>query len=207
MSGRAWIAGIGLVVLAAGFGAGCPDRARAPGLVSGMAEELRGGAAAGVLGSLDLVWVRVYDEPQLSDEYQVEADGTLDVPLIGPIAVAGLTPRQAADRIELALADGIIRRPVVTVMVKESRSRQVFVLGEVQSPGSLLYVDGMTVVQAIAMAGGLTDEAAGNRTRLTRIGGGDTETVRVPFADISQGRAPNVPLQPDDVITVPSSPI
>jgi protein involved in polysaccharide export with SLBB domain len=188
-------------------GVGCPNRARGPGIAAELTAAPGSGAAAGILGALDLVWVRVFDEPELTNEYQVEVDGTLDVPLIGPVAVAGLTPRQAADQIEFALADGYIQRPVVTVMVKESRSRQVFVLGEVQSPGSLLYVDGMTLVQAIAMAGGLTDEAAGNRTRLTRIGGEDTETLLVPFADISHGRAPNVALQPDDVITVPSSPI
>ncbi len=196
---------LGVVAGIFALGSACPNRVRTPAADDGAAPDAW--AKPGVLGPLDVVWVRVYLEPEMSDEYQVEVDGTLDVPLIGPVEVAGLTPRLAADRIEERLADGYIQRPVVTLMVKESRSRQVFVFGEVAEPGSLLYVDGMTVVQAIAMAGGLTDRAAGNRTQITRNQAAEAEAIRVPFADIQRGRAPNVPLQPDDVITVPASPI
>jgi polysaccharide export outer membrane protein len=185
----------------------CPGRTTVPLTLEPATVAIASDTDQGVLGPLDVVWIRVYDEPELTDEYQIEADGTLDVPFVGPLQVSGLTPREAADQVEEHLSRGFLANPVVTIMVKESNSRLVFVLGEVKSPGSLPFVDGMTVIQAIAMAGGVTSDGAPNRMQITRTVEGEPRTIRVQFQSISRGKGVNVLLMPNDVITVPPSPI
>ena len=91
--------------------------------------------------------------------------------------------------------------------VTEFNSRQVTVLGKVKEPGSFPYTDGMTVVQAIALAGGLEESHAAYRTTITRTEEGEQTVIRVPFGEISKGRADNIVLLPNDTIFVPESPI
>ena len=91
------------------------------------------------------------------------------------------------------------------MFVKEFNSKKIFVLGEVARPGTFTYEDQMTIVQAVTLAGGLKTLAAGNRLRLTRVVGGQEQQYEVPFEDISSGRAPNVSLQPCDIVFVPES--
>lgn len=160
-----------------------------------------------VLGPSDVIEIRVYREDDLTGEYEVEADGTINFPLVGSVSVAGLTPTEASAALAAALEDGYLRDANVTVRVLEYNSRQVTVYGEVNQPGTFPYTDGMTVVQAIALAGGLTEAHAANRTTLTRTLDGEDQVVQVPFGDISQGKAPNVPLMPEDIVFVPKSPI
>ena len=97
--------------------------------------------------------------------------------------------------------------PVVNVVVKEINSRKIFVLGHVKKPGPYPYSDGMTIVEAIALAGGVAADGALNRTRLTRkIGGGEVnQTVQV--SRIANGDEPNVLLQPSDIVYVPQAAI
>ncbi len=161
----------------------------------------------GVLGATDVIEVRVFREVDLSGEYEVEADGSINFPLVGSVAVAGLSPTEASTAIEAKLEEGFLRDASVTIRVLEYNSRQIHVFGEVQQPGSYPYADGMSIIQAIALAGGLTENHAANRTTVTRTEGGDQVVVQVPFGDISQGRAVNVPLHPEDVVVVPRSPI
>ncbi len=161
----------------------------------------------GVLGPEDVVEIRVYREEELSSEYRVEADGTINFPLIGSVEVAGLTPTEASKTIDWLLEDGFLKDAQVTIRVIEFNSRQITVLGRVKVPGSYPYSDGMTVVQAIALAGGLEEGHAAYRTTITRGEGGTQAVIRVPFSEISKGRAPNVEVQPSDVIFVPESPL
>mgnify|MGYP002725676444 CR=1 FL=1 len=164
-------------------------------------------AAADVLGPMDVLDIRVYDEPEISGEYRVDGDGTLSFPFVDPVAVHGLTPQQVAQSLRDALADGYLVNPVVNVVVKEINSRKIFVLGHVKKPGPYPYSDGMTIVEAIALAGGVASDGALNRTRLTRkVGGGEVnQTVQV--SRIANGDEPNVLLQPSDIVFVPQAAI
>ena len=164
-------------------------------------------AGEGVLGPLDLLEVRVFGEEELTGEYQVEVDGTLNFPLIGSVNVAGLTPTEASRDVATRLEDGYLNNADVTIRVMEANSRQIVVLGKVKEPGSYPYIDGMTVVQAIAQAGGLDEDHAANRTTITRIEGDHQVIIRVRFGDVSRGKAPNVILRPKDTVLVPESPI
>lgn len=158
------------------------------------------------IGAGDTFEVRVYQEPDLTGLYRVGADGTIDFPFCGRLTVTGLTPADLAERLTGCLSDGYLRNPQVTVTPKDIQSKKVFVFGHVQKPGTFAYEDGMTVIQAITLAGGLTQFAKANLTSVTRLGPeGQEQKYTVPVEDIGTGRAPNFYLLPGDIIFVPES--
>jgi protein involved in polysaccharide export with SLBB domain len=160
---------------------------------------------ASTLGPGDVVEVRVFQETELSGVYQVGTDGEITFPLCQTVAVNGLTPNAAADAIRDCLAKRFMRNPQVSVLVKEYNSKKVFVFGEVQKPGTFPYQDGMSVVQAVTLAGGFTKTAAQNSTSVTRHVGGTETKIKVSVQDIALGKAANVTLQPGDIVYVPES--
>ena len=95
--------------------------------------------------------------------------------------------------------------PQVSVVVKEYNSKKVFVFGEVQKPGTFVYQDGMSVVQAVTVAGGFTRTAAQNGTSVTRRVNGQEVRMKVNVQDIALGKAPNFTLEPGDIVFVPES--
>ena len=112
------------------------------------------------LGVDDLYDVRVYAESDLSGTYRVASDGTIDFPLAGRIAVAGLGSSDVQQEIVNRLKTGYLKNPQVTLMVKEWNSRKISVLGQVQRPGAVSYFPNMTIVDAIASAGGFSSIAS-----------------------------------------------
>jgi protein involved in polysaccharide export with SLBB domain len=161
--------------------------------------------AASTLGPGDVFEARVYQEPELSGAYRVGPQGDIVFPLCGRVAVGGLTANATADRLRACLADGYIRNAQVSVIVKEYNSKKVFVFGEVQKPGTFVYEDGMTVIQAVTLAGGFTKTASQNSTSLTRQVDGQEVKIRVAVQDIALGKAPNLALKPGDIVFVPES--
>jgi len=163
-----------------------------------------------VLGADDTVEIKVYLEESLSSRYEIDSDGLITFPLLGAVPVAGLTPAELAERIRTGLLEGFLRDPQVTVIVVEFNSRQVSIIGEVKKPGRYAYRDGMTLVQAIADAGGTTDSALLSSMQVTRTLK-STETRQskknfvVPFRDITLGRSADFPLLPGDVVVVQES--
>lgn len=160
---------------------------------------------AGVIGPMDVLDIRVYDEPELSGEYRIDADGTVTFPFLGGVLLAGLTPNETAVLLADGLANGYIVDPVVSVFVKEVNSRRIFVLGQVKQPGSFPYRDGMTVVAAIALAGGVDDNGAANRTKVARHIDGQELRFTVQVEKIANGQQPDVVLMPSDIVYVPAS--
>ena len=154
------------------------------------------------LGIDDVFEVRVFAEPDLSAPYRIASDGTIDYPFAGRISVVGLTSGDVQELIASKLRDGYLKHPQVSVMVKEWNSRKVSVIGQVQHPGSVAYFPNMTVVDAIAGAGGFTPIAAKNSVSLRREVKGTVESRNCSVADISEGRAPNVVLRPGDILVV-----
>ncbi len=154
------------------------------------------------LGVDDMFVVRVYGEPDLSGEYRIAADGTIDFPLAGRIPVRGLDVGGIQRAIVDRLKAGYLLNPQVTIMIKEFNSRKVSVLGQVAHPGPVVYFPNMTIVDAIASAGGFTGVAAKNSVNLRREVTGKVETRSFPVADITEGRSPNVAILPGDVVVV-----
>jgi protein involved in polysaccharide export with SLBB domain len=161
--------------------------------------------AASTLGPNDVFEVRVFQEPDLSGIYQVGLQGDIIFPLCKRVVVGGLTANGAAERLRQCLAEGFMRNPQVSVLVREHNSKKVFVFGEVQKPGTFAFEDGMSIVQAVTLAGGFTRNAAQNSTSVTRRVNGQEVKVRVTVQDIALGKAPNFTLEPGDIVYIPES--
>jgi polysaccharide export outer membrane protein len=154
------------------------------------------------IGIDDVFDVRVYGEPDLTGTYRVANDGTIDFPLAGRIEVAGLRTGEIQKVLSDKLRDGMLRNPQITVTVKERNSQKITVFGQVTKPGQVGYYPNMTIVDAIASAGGFTGIAAKNSVNLRREVGGKIETHIYPVADIAEGRSQNVMVLPGDVLVV-----
>lgn len=164
-----------------------------------------GGVNANTLAASDVLEVRVYQEPDISGVYKVSPSGEVDFPLCGKVAVRGLTASEAADAFTRCLKDGFVRRPQVSVMVKEFNSKKVFVFGEVSKPGAYAFEEGMTIIHAVSAAGGFVRAASKNAVNVTRTVEGKEVKVPVRVEDIVVGREKNFALQPGDIIFVPES--
>jgi protein involved in polysaccharide export with SLBB domain len=164
--------------------------------------EVTSGLTAG-----DVFEVRVFGQEHLGGTFQVQEDGTIVVPLLGPVDVDGKTKAEAARLLEQLFGAGYLREPHVTVVMTERENLEVSVLGQVQRPGTFQYAEKLTLVQAISEAGGLSELAHARRVKLTRQGPNGVGTYDVSFKAITEGRAPDILLQPGDIIFVPMAAI
>jgi len=157
------------------------------------------------LGPGDLIIIDVFNEDTLASKpFQVSSDGTIDYYLIGRVKVGGKKPEEVAQIIAGKLVEGgFLLNPQVSVLVKEFHSKRIHVLGEVKKPGTFAYQEGLTVVQAVTMAGGFTALAKDNRVSITRKIDGEDQVFVVDVKKIISNKAPNVPLQSGDIIYVP----
>lgn len=136
------------------------------------------------LGSGDRLKVTVYGEADLSGEFQVDGNGGVSFPLIGQVLVKGLSMQQLEQRLVEKLKDGYLTNPRVSLEVLNYRP--FYILGEVSKPGKYEYVSGITLYNAIAMAGGYTYRARQNKAQITRgnpekvIEGSDHATIILP---------------------------
>ena len=169
-----------------------------------------------VVGPNDVLTVAVYNQPQLTGKFAIEADGTLAFPLLGRVMAGGLSVRAVEDKIREGLGDGFLTDPQVTVTVEQYRSQQIFVMGEVKQPGSIPFTGSMTLIEAIVRAGSTT-ERAGSEVMIVRSASAreattptqdpnasNAETVRVDLERLQTGAlSQNVALRPGDTIFVP----
>ena len=161
--------------------------------------------AGSTLGPGDVFEVRVFQEPDLSGVYRVGSDGTIYFPLCGTIGVVGLQSSDVGEELEHCLEAGYLKRPQVSIYVKEYNSKKVFVFGEVARPGTFPYEDNMTIVQVITLAGGFGAHADKNNASVARLVKGQEQRFKVPVVDIGQGRAPNFDVRPGDIVFIPES--
>jgi len=138
------------------------------------------------MGSGDQVRVVVYGQANMSGDFSIAGDGTLSLPFIGSIKAGGMTVRDLERAIVGRLKPDYLKNPRVSVAVLNFRPFDI--IGEVQKPGSYPYRDGMTVINAIAMAGGFTYRAKEKEFRIKRAGDGRIEkahrTTRVRPGDV-----------------------
>lgn len=121
-----------------------------------------------VLGPNDRIRVKVYGEQDITGEYEIDSTGTVSIPLAGHIKASGLTTRQVERAIRTALSKGIVRDPRVNVEV--AAYRPYYILGEVKKSGEYPYRNGLTVLDAVASAGGFTYRANEDKVYLRRSG-------------------------------------
>jgi polysaccharide biosynthesis/export protein len=153
-----------------------------------------------VIGSEDVLAVNVWKEPELSRIVPVRPDGKITLPLVGEVQASGLTPRTLQD----SLAAGFkayVSNPEVTVIVQEVKSLKFNIVGEISRPGSYPLTQPMTVLDGIAVGGGLRDFAKGGRIYVLR------NNMRLPFdyKQVIKGKrlSDNVELKPGDTIVIP----
>jgi polysaccharide export outer membrane protein len=169
-------------------------------------------APAYVIGPGDSLDVFVYLAPELSTTgLPVRPDGRISLPLVPDIVAAGRSPTQLATEITARL-QRYVHEPNVTVMVRNfvgSPAQQVRIIGEATQPRTLPYREGMTVIDAIIEARGLTRYAAGNRAEIIRRDspGSPPRNLRIRLDDLMRGGdvSQDVPLRPGDTIVIPQS--
>ena len=157
-----------------------------------------------ILGPADVLSVRVYGEGAMTGSHQVAPDGTINFPLLGAVQVSGLEPTEVAEKIQTELRErDLMRNPHVSVYVDEYASKRVSVVGAVANPGAFRLEPGMTVVQAISMAGGFSSLADRDATVVTRRIDGEIIRYRVPVLRVSKGQAEDIEVAAGDIIFVP----
>jgi len=156
------------------------------------------------IGAEDVLGVIVWREQEVTGDVTVRPDGMITLPLIRDVKAAGLTPTQLADRIQEALRE-FITDASVTVVVRQMNSRKVFITGEVARPGAYALTSSMTVMQLIAVAGGLTEFAEAKSISVMRVEGGQTRTFPFDYKNVASGKKPgqNIALKIGDTVVVP----
>ncbi len=134
-------------------------------------------AQAYALGTGDQVRITVFGQPDLSGEFEVSGAGAISMPLIGQILVVGKTTPSLEQAITTKLADGFLREPRVSAEV--INYRPFYILGEVSTPGEYPYASGLSVLNAVASAGGFTYRANKKTVYIKSIGGLDEEAFQL----------------------------
>ena len=180
------------ILAASGIGARFTTPASAQAQVLPSAAPTDNPAESYVLGPNDRVRLKVYGEPDIAGEYEIDSTGQVSIPLAGHVKAAGLTTKQLERSIRSALSKGIVRDPRVNVEI--ALYRPYYRLGEVKKSGEYPYRLGLTVMDAVASAGGFTYRANENKVFLRRSGAGVEEIYALD--------AP-VPVFPGDNIRIP----
>lgn len=143
------------------------------------------------LGAADQLRITVFGEPELSGEYVLDGTGTVSLPLVGEVPALNLTVREFQRAVEARYADGYLREPRINAEVLNYRP--FYILGEVRQPGEYPYSNGLTVLNAVATAGGFTYRA--NESVILIKGAEDTQEFRVQLNAAT-------PILPGDTIRV-----
>lgn len=155
--------------------------------------------------------VRVFDEPDLSERHRVDSSGDVRVPLVGTVTLAGMTVREAEERIEILYVEHrILKKPIVNVRVSNYATREVTVVGQVRRQGALEFPpesNAMNIVDVIAKCGGFTPRARPGEVTIVRPGpSGEEISTSVNLNNLlrrSAGEPETVLVYPGDKILVP----
>ena len=166
------------------------------------------------IGAQDVLTINVFGETDLSGKYTVEQDGTFTFPLVGRVKAGGATLRDLEQELRKKLTDGFLKNPEVTVSMETYRSQRLLIMGEVRAPAEYQLTGDMTLLAALARAGGTTS-AAGREALIVRTprhpaaphageSSAEAQIIRVDLAELQAGNlALNIPLLDGDTITVP----
>jgi polysaccharide export outer membrane protein len=173
---------------------GAPDRPR----IAALESDYR-------ISPADKLNIKVLKSDELTGDYQVDLTGHISMPLIGEVAAADLTTTQLDQKITELLSQKYFEHPFVTVGVKESALRTVTVDGAVREGGAFPVAGPMTLIQAVALAKGTTDDANARRVAIFRTIGGQRQAAAFDLTAIRHGEAPDPQVYPGDIIVVDGS--
>jgi protein involved in polysaccharide export with SLBB domain len=160
------------------------------------------------IASADLISVTVYQDPEMNRKVRVNTNGTVSLPLIGAVKIGGMTLLEAQSSIEGKLSKFLVS-PQVSLFIEEYGNKTIFVMGEVQKPGSypIPAESRMTLLEAISTAGGFTPIAAQDRARVLRTIHGLSTTFTIDTKEITQQgqKEKDMVLEPNDIVYVPQS--
>ena len=157
-----------------------------------------------LLGPEDVIEVSVWKEPDMTKQLVVQPDGKIFYPLVGEIGAAGKTVKQLQEEISKRL-EKFVTDASVTVILLKTQYYKFYVTGKVNKPGEFLVGRPTSVLQAIAMAGGLTPFASPTQIKVVRKMAGQDEVFNFDYKDVSKGQLlyQNIILQPGDTVVVP----
>ncbi len=180
----------------------CATRSAAPPAVLPMPVVQQAPQPTYRIGPFDQLQVNVFGVPELSGAAQVDGDGQLNLPLVGPVDALGRTPPQLAVEVERAYATRYVRDPNVTIQITTPQSQRVVVSGEVREAGVFPVQGRLTLVQAIAQAQGLSDNANAGNVVVLRQAEGQQAAARFDLREIQAGRLADPELAPGDTVIV-----
>jgi polysaccharide export outer membrane protein len=156
-----------------------------------------------IIGREDVIAVEVWKDPTLSAKVPVRPDGNISLPMIGDLRAEGRTANDLKGEITQRLKP-MVEQPVVSVMVSEINAAKFYVLGEVAHPGAFAVRGQVSVIQALALAGGPTEWANPRSVVVIRPGKNGKEIrFKVDAKDVLAGNAKAIPLEPGDTVFVP----
>jgi polysaccharide export outer membrane protein len=165
-----------------------------------------GGPGEYLIGPQDKLRIRVFQVKDLSfDDEEVDANGQIQLPLIGKVQAGGHTTEQLQDEIAQRLGEKYLQSPQVSVSVAESASLKVTVEGEVKTPGVYQIKGRTTLLQAIAMAGGPNDQADLHKVAVIREAGGVRRAAICDYQAVRDGKIGDPLLEGSDVVIVDGS--
>ena len=157
-----------------------------------------------IIGPGDVLQIFVWKEPDLTRDVTVRVDGKITVPLLGDLAAAGRTPQQLGTDLGKALGR-FLSAPQVTLGVSQANSSRFYVMGQVNTPGVFPLAGRVSVLQGLALAGGLREFAKSDGIQIVRQSQGTQTFIPVNYKRLEDGRdiSQNILLRPGDTILVP----
>jgi len=157
-----------------------------------------------IIGAEDVLGIVFWRDQEMTGDVTVRPDGMITLPLVGDLRAAGLTPPALRDIIQKA-AGKYLADLNVNVVVRQINSRKVFITGEVRTPGAYPLTGPRTVMQLIALAGGLTEYADAKSITIARLEKGQARSLKFNYRDVARGKNlnQNIELRPGDTVVVP----
>jgi polysaccharide export outer membrane protein len=199
-----------LLVVAALAAAGCTGRGGSvpyepAGFQAPDAEAQPVASASQPIGALDTVSVSVFGVPTLSGDYKVDAAGKIDYPLLGSVQAQGRTSQALRDQMAEALSQKYLQSPNVQVAIKERAEQTITVDGSVRNPGQFIVKGPTTLLQAVAMAKGTTEDANPSRVVVFRTIRGERLAGAFDLQDIRRAKAEDPVIYGNDIVIVDGS--
>jgi len=157
------------------------------------------------IAPMDTLSVKVFRSQDLSGDYQVDLTGNISLPLVGEVQAANMTTAQLDQKLTEALGAKYFENPDVSVGIKASTRRSVTVDGAVKQAGTFPIAGPTSLMQAVALAGGTTEDANTRRVAIFRTVGGQRQAAAFDLTAIRHGQAKDPQLYPGDIVVVDGS--